>query len=62
MPSAALHSQYWQTQAPVTPGVETTPGYPIWQASVICGSGFGVTQVVWEWLRDCVVTTTQEQR
>lgn len=63
MPGAVFHSQYWagsaDTPAPATTAV---PSYPSWQASVICGSGFGATQAVWDWLRDRVVTTTQEKR
>ena len=64
MPSAAFHSNYWAGSADAPPPAASTaePGYPIWQASVICGSGFGASQVVWEWLRDQVVTTTQEKR
>jgi len=63
MPTAALHSQYWQTQSTSAPAPESQVfGYPAWQAAVICGSGFGAMQAVWEWSRDRVTTTTQEKR
>ena len=64
MPTAALHSQYWAVQSTaVAPPELAVPGYPMWQASVICGSGFGAMQAAWEWTRDRVaVTTTQEKR
>lgn len=46
------HSQFWSgSQGP--PPESPTPsfgGYPAWQTSVITFSGFGVTQIVWEWL------------
>lgn len=53
MPSAALHGAYWRTQTPEippTPGASANGGYVCWQMNVIAGSGFGVSQVVWEWL------------
>lgn len=50
------HSQYWDGDAeggtPVTPGASSDGGYVTWQTSVLVGGGFGVTQVVWEWLVD----------
>jgi hypothetical protein len=38
MPSVALHSHYWQTQAPevpVVPGASGSGGYPNWQMTVV---------------------------
>ena len=52
MPSAALHSQYWA--GPEVPGIppgtgaSAAGGYPVWQTAVVVGSGFGITQVIWE--------------
>lgn len=47
MPSAAMHSHYWT--GPARAATTTTGGYSAWQGSVVCGGGFGVMQVVWEW-------------
>jgi hypothetical protein len=49
------HSQFWDGDAegggaPVTAGASSDGGYVTWQTSVLVGGGFGVTQVVWEWL------------
>lgn len=42
------HSQYWQgPHGAGTPNDVPIVSYPLWQTSVICGSGFGVLQVVW---------------
>jgi hypothetical protein len=53
MPSAACHSLFWAVpSAPAAPpgtGASANGGYIPWQTSVVMGSGFGVTQVVWEW-------------
>ena len=52
MPTGALHSHYWA--GPSTPaippgtGASAAGGYPVWQTTVVVGSGFGVTQVIWE--------------
>ena len=57
MPTAALHSQYWAGSAdapdppdPPETGDSANNGYVPWQTTVVIGGGFGVTQVVWEWL------------
>lgn len=53
MPSAACHSFYWQAEQAQAPppalGGGRAGGYVPWQTTVICGGGFGVMQVVWEW-------------
>lgn len=56
------HSHYWANATPSTVA-DAAPmtGYPAWQTSVIIGSGFGASQVVWDWLRERRVTTTQEK-
>lgn len=55
MPTAALHSNYWAGSADAPPdppetGIANVVSYPHWQTTVTVGSGFGVSQVVWEWL------------
>lgn len=38
MPTVALHSHYWQTQAvepPIGPGASGVGGYPDWQQTVL---------------------------
>ena len=52
MPGASFHSNFWAGSAdiPVPPAVTTVLGYPAWQTTITIGGGFGVTQVVWEWL------------
>lgn len=52
MPSAALHSHYWQQdwqEAPVVAGGGGRGGYVHWQMNTL-GCGFGFTQVAWDWL------------
>lgn len=53
MPTAALHSHYWAVPpGPVIPpgtGASANGGYVVWQTTTLC-SGFGVSQVAWEWL------------
>lgn len=49
------HSKFWRARAnPVTPPAPTLSGYPLWQASVISGSVFGMLQVLWDILRDAI--------
>ena len=64
MPTLWAHSHYWAT--PSAPAVPYTAGnftgYPGWQTSVILGSGFGVSQVIWEWLADRNRLTTTQTR
>jgi hypothetical protein len=54
MPSAAFHANYWATPSPPPDppgtGASANGGYIPWQTTVVMGSGFGVTQVAWEWL------------
>lgn len=54
MPSGAFHSQYWagSADAPAPPqtGASANGGYVPWQTTVVIGSGFGMTQVAWEWV------------
>jgi hypothetical protein len=38
MPTVALHSHYWQTQAPepvIGPGASGSGGYPNWQMNIL---------------------------
>lgn len=60
MPTAALHSAYWKARAQAaTPPLVSGPfvSYPMWQTSIICGSGFGVFQAIYEQWRPSVTTT-----
>lgn len=54
MPTAAFHSNYWSVPAADPPppgtGASVAGGYVPWQTTVVIGGGFGVTQVIWEWL------------
>jgi hypothetical protein len=56
MPTGALHSHYWggsvNPSSPPQTGASSAGGYVPWQTTVVLGGGFGVTQVVWEWLCD----------
>ena len=54
MPTAAVHSLFWASTVVgeggnPAPGVSAAGGYVPWQTSIVIGSGFGVTQVVWDW-------------
>jgi hypothetical protein len=55
-----MHSHFWSgsADAPLVPVVSANGGYVAWQTTVIVGSGFGFTQVVWDWL--LARTTTQD--
>jgi len=49
MPSVALHSHYWQTQAPevpILPGASGSGGYVTWQITTITAMGFILFAVV----------------
>jgi hypothetical protein len=50
MPTAALHSNYWQIQVEPPPdpiGASGAGGYVPWQTTIISHHGFGVASVVW---------------
>lgn len=62
MPTAALHSHYWQAeQASSPPPDPPTSGavvsYPAWQMTVTFGSGFGALQALYERWRPSHTTT-----
>lgn len=53
MPTAGVHSKYWAGRVstpPAPPGASRSGGYIPWQTTIVAGSGFGVTQTIWEWL------------
>lgn len=61
MPTAAVHSKFWASRVagspPAAPGASSGGGYVPWQMNIIAGSGFGVTQAIWEWLVKKATTT-----
>ena len=66
MPTLWAHSHFWNVSG--TPSTIADPvavtGYPAWQTSVILGSGFGASHIIWDWLearKQARVTTTQEK-
>lgn len=52
LPLIYAHGQFWDTSSGEAPPSPTSSpnGYPTWQTSVVVGGGFGVTQVIWEWV------------
>ncbi len=49
MPTAALHSHYWAGSNGTPVALTSGPAsYPIWQTSIIVGSGLGVLQALYE--------------
>lgn len=65
MPTAAMHSHYWQQdwqEAPVVAGSGSGGGYVPWQTTVILGSGLGACHWFWERLMGMVRRSTSDIR
>jgi hypothetical protein len=63
MPTLWAHSHYWSNANPSTVvDLPAVGGYPGWQTSVILGSGFGISQVIWEWMADRNARTTTQAK